>query len=41
MSFSTTEEKKGRVIQVMKDAGYVSKLYYITVNPPIYARGVY
>ena len=31
MSVSTTEEKKCRVIQVMKDAGYVNKLYYITV----------
>ena len=31
MSVSTTEEKKCCVIQVMKDAGYVNKLYYITV----------
>ena len=31
MSVSTTEEKKCRVIQVMKDAGHVNKLYYITV----------
>ena len=31
MSVSTTEEKK-YVIQVMKDAGYINKLYYITVS---------
>ena len=31
MSVSTTEEKKCRVIQVMRDKGYVNKLYYITV----------
>ena len=31
MSVSTTEEKKYRVIQLMKDKGWVNKLYYITV----------
>ena len=31
MSVSTTEEMKCSVIQVMKDAGYVNKLYCITV----------
>ena len=31
MSVSTTEKKKCRAIQVMKDAGYVDKLCYITV----------
>ena len=30
MSVNTTEEKKCRVIQVMKNAGYVNKLCYIT-----------
>ena len=30
MSVNATEEKKCRVIQVMKDAGYVNKLYHIT-----------
>ena len=32
MSVGTTEEKKCRVIQVMKDAGYVNKIYYITAE---------
>ena len=31
MSVSTTEEKKCRVMQVMKGAGYVNKFYYIAV----------
>ena len=31
MSVGTTEDKKCCVIQVMKDAGYVNKIYYITV----------
>ena len=31
MSVSITEEKKCRVFQVMKDAGYVNKLCYIAV----------
>ena len=31
MSVSKTEEKECRVIQVMKDAGYVNKLCYSTV----------
>ena len=31
MSVSTTKEKKYYVFQVIKDAGYVKKLYYITV----------
>ena len=31
MVVSTTEEKKCPYIQVMKDAGYVNKLYYINV----------
>ena len=31
MSVSKTEEKKCRAIQVMKDAGYVNNLYYITL----------
>ena len=30
MSVSTTVEKKCRAIQVMKDAGYANKLYYMT-----------
>ena len=37
MSVSKIEEKKCRVIQVMKDAGYVNKLCYITVL--YYCRG--
>ena len=32
MSVSKTEEKKCRDIQVMKDAGYVNKLCYITAE---------
>ena len=31
MSVSTTEEKKCRVIQVMKNKGFANKLYYYTV----------
>ena len=31
MSVSTAEKKKFRVVPVMKDAGYVDKLYYFTV----------
>ena len=31
MSVSITEEKKCRVVQVMKDTGYVNKLCYIAV----------
>ena len=31
MSVSTAEKKKCCVIQVVRDAGYVNKLYYITV----------
>ena len=31
MRVSTIEENKCRVIQVMKDKGWVKKLYYITV----------
>ena len=31
MGVSTTKEKKYYVFQVIKDAGYVKKLYYITV----------
>ena len=35
MSVNTTEEKKGRVIQVMKDKGFINKytilLFYIKV----------
>ena len=31
MSASKTEEKKCRVIQVIKDAGYVNELFYTTV----------
>ena len=32
MSFSTIEEKKYHGIQVVKDKGFVNKLYYITVS---------
>ena len=35
MSVGTTEETKCRVIQIMKDKGYVNKLYYITVEAAI------
>ena len=31
MNVSTAEKKKYLVIEVMRDAGYVNKLYYITV----------
>ena len=36
MSVSTIEEMKCRFIQVMKDAGYGNKLYYVII---LYYRG--